>query len=423
MPSQSSTAERARGETVSTAPSSAAARRARATRRRRPRRRLRTRRGDARRAQGRAWAGTRAGRRARRGGGRDRSRSSSPSCSRTRASARESRDLTVPTRRPSAAAVSSSLRPRKCRHETTSRSSSPSAATARSRRSRSSAASSSCLGRRGRAARGVFVRDPEREVLAPAGGAAAVPRLVDDDLEQPRPERRAAAKAAERREGLHERVLRRLLGVRGRARDEVRGPECDLLMQHDESLVGRGVATLRLLDELRLCEWSAHHLIGLHRGEPQGSPDGAMPLMRLRLDACGCPCGNSSVGAAATRVAIYDTTLRDGTQAEGISLSVDDKLAIAHRLDELGFDYVEGGWPGSNPKDEQFFAAMAEQPLRARPPDGVRQHAPPRRPGRGRRPAAAAARRRHADRRARGQELGLPRARGAADDRSRRTWR
>jgi 2-isopropylmalate synthase len=69
------------------------------------------------------------------------------------------------------------------------------------------------------------------------------------------------------------------------------------------------------------------------------------------------------VESAATRVAIYDTTLRDGTQAEGISLSVDDKLAIAHRLDELGFDYVEGGWPGSNPKDEQFFAAMAEQPL------------------------------------------------------------
>jgi 2-isopropylmalate synthase len=65
----------------------------------------------------------------------------------------------------------------------------------------------------------------------------------------------------------------------------------------------------------------------------------------------------------AARVAIYDTTLRDGTQAEGISLSLADKLAIAHRLDELGFDYVEGGWPGSNPKDEAFFAAMAEQPL------------------------------------------------------------
>ncbi len=54
-------------------------------------------------------------------------------------------------------------------------------------------------------------------------------------------------------------------------------------------------------------------------------------------------------------VQIYDTTLRDGTQREGISLSVDDKLKIARRLDEFGVDYIEGGWPGSNPKDEAFF--------------------------------------------------------------------
>ena len=46
---------------------------------------------------------------------------------------------------------------------------------------------------------------------------------------------------------------------------------------------------------------------------------------------------------------LYDTTLRDGTQREGLSLSVDDKLKIAHRLDELGIHYLEGGWPGSNP--------------------------------------------------------------------------
>jgi len=56
-----------------------------------------------------------------------------------------------------------------------------------------------------------------------------------------------------------------------------------------------------------------------------------------------------------TRIAIYDTTLRDGTQGEGISLSVADKLKIAHRLDALGVDYIEGGWPGSNPKDAAFF--------------------------------------------------------------------
>ncbi len=52
---------------------------------------------------------------------------------------------------------------------------------------------------------------------------------------------------------------------------------------------------------------------------------------------------------------IYDTTLRDGTQREGISLSCDDKLRIARRLDDLGVHYIEGGWPGSNPKDAEFF--------------------------------------------------------------------
>ncbi len=56
-------------------------------------------------------------------------------------------------------------------------------------------------------------------------------------------------------------------------------------------------------------------------------------------------------------VLLYDTTLRDGTQREGLVLSLADKLKIARRLDEEGFPYVEGGWPGSNPKDEEFFAA------------------------------------------------------------------
>jgi 2-isopropylmalate synthase len=55
------------------------------------------------------------------------------------------------------------------------------------------------------------------------------------------------------------------------------------------------------------------------------------------------------------RVGLYDTTLRDGTQAEGISLSVDDKLKITRLLDQLGVQYVEGGWPGSNPKDVEYF--------------------------------------------------------------------
>ena len=53
---------------------------------------------------------------------------------------------------------------------------------------------------------------------------------------------------------------------------------------------------------------------------------------------------------------IYDTTLRDGTQQEGLSLSVGDKLAVARHLDDLGVGFIEGGWPGSNPKDAEFFA-------------------------------------------------------------------
>ncbi len=56
-------------------------------------------------------------------------------------------------------------------------------------------------------------------------------------------------------------------------------------------------------------------------------------------------------------VLLYDTTLRDGTQREGLVLSLADKLKIARRLDDVGFPYIEGGWPGSNPKDEEFFAA------------------------------------------------------------------
>jgi len=56
-------------------------------------------------------------------------------------------------------------------------------------------------------------------------------------------------------------------------------------------------------------------------------------------------------------IVLYDTTLRDGTQGEGLVLSLADKLKIARRLDDAGFSYVEGGWPGSNPKDVDFFEA------------------------------------------------------------------
>ncbi len=64
------------------------------------------------------------------------------------------------------------------------------------------------------------------------------------------------------------------------------------------------------------------------------------------------------------RVAIYDTTLRDGTQREGISLSLADKLRITRLLDDLGVAYIEGGWPGSNPKDAAYFEAIQDMPLK-----------------------------------------------------------
>jgi 2-isopropylmalate synthase len=63
------------------------------------------------------------------------------------------------------------------------------------------------------------------------------------------------------------------------------------------------------------------------------------------------------------QVELYDTTLRDGAQMEGISLSVEDKLKIARKLDELGVHYIEGGWPGSNPKDAEFFVRAQSLPL------------------------------------------------------------
>ncbi len=64
-----------------------------------------------------------------------------------------------------------------------------------------------------------------------------------------------------------------------------------------------------------------------------------------------------------SRIQLYDTTLRDGTQAEDISFQVQDKIRIAKCLDELGIDYIEGGWPGSNPKDITFFQEIQKETL------------------------------------------------------------
>ena len=114
-----------------------------------------------------------------------------------------------------------------------------------------------------------------------------------------------------------------------------------------------------------------------------------------------------------TRISIYDTTLRDGSQGEGVNFSLQDKLLITRRLDELGVDYIEGGYPLSNPKDFEYFQEVRELPL---------QHAKvaafgmTRRKGigpAGRHWPQGAARRRHAGRHDRRQELGLARPRGA----------
>ncbi len=63
-------------------------------------------------------------------------------------------------------------------------------------------------------------------------------------------------------------------------------------------------------------------------------------------------------------IELFDTTLRDGTQGEAVNLSVRDKLTIAHKLDEFGIDIIEGGWPGSNPRDEEFFKMVKNSSLR-----------------------------------------------------------
>ena len=68
-------------------------------------------------------------------------------------------------------------------------------------------------------------------------------------------------------------------------------------------------------------------------------------------------------GMLAGQVILYDTTLRDGAQSEAISLSVDDKLKITHLLDRLGVQYIEGGWPGSNPKDSEYFQRVRAEKL------------------------------------------------------------
>ena len=74
-------------------------------------------------------------------------------------------------------------------------------------------------------------------------------------------------------------------------------------------------------------------------------------------------------------VSLYDTTLRDGTQGTGVNFSSRDKLRIAHELDGFGIHYIEGGWPGSNPKDVEFFELAKKEKFKTREDRRVRQHA------------------------------------------------
>ena len=115
---------------------------------------------------------------------------------------------------------------------------------------------------------------------------------------------------------------------------------------------------------------------------------------------------------------VFDTTLRDGSQQEGLNLSVPDKLAIAALLDELGVGFIEGGWPGANPNDTAFFAAMADGALTLNHADAgrLRLHPPGRHEGRRRPVDRRAARLPRPGRLHRGQEPRPARRAGAADD-------
>src|SRR5438034_3867656 len=73
---------------------------------------------------------------------------------------------------------------------------------------------------------------------------------------------------------------------------------------------------------------------------------------------------NSRKARTMPRIQIYDTTLRDGSQGEGVNFSLQDKLLITRRLDELGVDFIEGGYPLSNPKDVEYFQEVRKLPLK-----------------------------------------------------------
>ncbi|ADU51543.1 2-isopropylmalate synthase/homocitrate synthase family protein [Thermaerobacter marianensis DSM 12885] len=100
----------------------------------------------------------------------------------------------------------------------------------------------------------------------------------------------------------------------------------------------------------------AQRLDGQARRAAAGAPGGP-------TGPAGRPAGEAGAGSTPLDVVLYDTTLRDGTQRAGIHLTLADKVRLARRLDAFGIPYVEGGWPGSNPKDAAFFRVLQDQPL------------------------------------------------------------
>ncbi len=102
--------------------------------------------------------------------------------------------------------------------------------------------------------------------------------------------------------------------------------------------------------------------------KPQAGLSGASTALRTHPAAVyGGPVpGGRGRAVPGESVRIYDTTLRDGTQQVGVSLTLHDKLRLLERLDAFGVDYVEGGWPGSNPKDAEFFRAASRMGLACR---------------------------------------------------------
>ena len=113
--------------------------------------------------------------------------------------------------------------------------------------------------------------------------------------------------------------------------------------------------------------------------------------MRGQVDRTrtGWSCAGSRRQSLPASIEIFDTTLRDGAQFEGISLTVEDKLKVAEQLDWLGVAWIEGGYPQANPKDEEFFRrAVTRAPPRDGDAGGLRLHPAARRQGR-RRPDPA----------------------------------